>query len=94
MLGQGYDNGANMKRKHSALQARILQINPRAFFVPCAAHTLNLVVNDSCKVSFETFDFFSTIQELYKFLSSNTKLWSILKENIKHFTVKSLSDTR
>ena len=73
MGGQGYDNGANMKGKHSGLQARILQINPRAPFVPCAAHTLNWVVNDSCKVSFESFDFFSTIQELYKFWSSSTK---------------------
>ena len=29
MGGQGYDNGANMKGKHSGFQARILQINPR-----------------------------------------------------------------
>ncbi|XP_048513412.1 zinc finger MYM-type protein 1-like [Athalia rosae] len=47
MRGQGYDNGANMKSKHSGVQNRILQRNPRAFFVPCSAHTLNLVVGDA-----------------------------------------------
>jgi len=35
MRGQGYDNGSNMKGKHQGLQKRILDINPRAMFVPC-----------------------------------------------------------
>ncbi|CAN7946880.1 unnamed protein product [Ixodes pacificus] len=33
--GQGYDNGANMKAKRKGVQARILDENLRAFFVPC-----------------------------------------------------------
>ena len=45
--GQSYDNGANMKGKHSGVQARMLDINPKAVYVPCANHTLNLVVVDS-----------------------------------------------
>ena len=45
--GQSYDNGANMKGKHSGVQARMLDINPKAVYVPCAKHTLNLVVVDS-----------------------------------------------
>ncbi|CAH1099492.1 unnamed protein product [Psylliodes chrysocephalus] len=57
--GQGYDNGANMKGKHVGLQKRILDANPRAFFVPCAAHTLNLTVNDASKVSDATINFFN-----------------------------------
>ncbi|XP_066344150.1 uncharacterized protein [Miscanthus floridulus] len=28
--GQGYDNGSNMKGKHQGVQARVLEINPRA----------------------------------------------------------------
>lgn len=47
MRGQGYDNGANMKGKNNGLQNLLLNKNPRAFFVPCAAHTLNLIINDS-----------------------------------------------
>lgn len=49
--GQSYDNGANMKGKKKGVRARLLQINPRAMQVPCAAHTLNLVVGDAAKSS-------------------------------------------
>ncbi|XP_046742858.1 zinc finger MYM-type protein 1-like [Diprion similis] len=52
--GQGYDNGANMKGKHSGVQNRILRMNPRAFSVPCSAHTLNLVVGDAASVTGQT----------------------------------------
>ncbi|XP_056466856.1 uncharacterized protein LOC130405715 [Gadus chalcogrammus] len=37
--GQAYDNGANMKGRHQGVQARLLQKNPRAVFVPCDAQT-------------------------------------------------------
>ncbi|GFV05547.1 uncharacterized protein TNCV_227581 [Trichonephila clavipes] len=47
--GQGYDNGSDMKGKN---QKRILDINPRVFHVPCASHSLNLVVNDALVVKF------------------------------------------
>ncbi|CAN7978155.1 unnamed protein product [Ixodes persulcatus] len=39
--GQGYGNGANMKGKRKGVQARILEKNPRAFFVPCGCHSLS-----------------------------------------------------
>ncbi|XP_047141052.1 zinc finger MYM-type protein 1-like [Hydra vulgaris] len=51
MRGQGYDNGANMRGKYNGVQARIRQLNPRAFFVPCSAHSLNLVLNDAANCS-------------------------------------------
>ncbi|KAJ8870594.1 hypothetical protein PR048_029617 [Dryococelus australis] len=48
MRGQGYDNGANMKGKHSGLQKkRILNMNKRAFYMPCSRNSLNLVLNDA-----------------------------------------------
>jgi|UniRef100_A0A2S2Q9X7 hypothetical protein len=56
--GQGYDNGANMRGKHSGVQRRIRNINHRAFFVACSAHSLNLIVNDAVKSSLETIQFF------------------------------------
>ncbi|CAN6718985.1 unnamed protein product [Malus baccata var. baccata] len=33
--GQGYDNGSNMRGKHQGVQKRLLDINPRAFYMPC-----------------------------------------------------------
>ena len=52
--GQGYDSGANMKGHKSGLQSRILEYNPRAFFTPCACHSLNLLLGDMAK-SFRVF---------------------------------------
>jgi hypothetical protein len=95
MRGQGYDNGPNMKGKHNGVQKRNLNINSRAFFVPCAAHILNLVVNDSEKSSLEVTNFFAIIiQEIYSFFSASTYRWHILIKQISSLTVKSLSDTR
>lgn len=39
LRGQGYDNGSNMKGKQNGAQRKILDLNPRAFFVPCSAHS-------------------------------------------------------
>lgn len=94
LRGQGYDNGANMRGIHSGLQTRILNINPRAYFVPCSAHSLNLVVNDAAKISFEVSGFFDIVQEIYVFFSASTKRWSVLKTCISDLTLKPLSDTR
>ena len=49
--GQSYDNGANMRGKNKGVQARLLQLNPRSLFMPCGAHTLNLVISDAAKSS-------------------------------------------
>ena len=38
-------------------QQKILEINSLAYFVPYAAHSLNLVVNDAAKISFEAVNF-------------------------------------
>jgi len=43
-LGQGYDNGSNMKGKYQGVQKRFLDINPKAFYTPCGCHSLNLVL--------------------------------------------------
>jgi hypothetical protein len=45
--GQAYDNGANMVGRHQGVRSRILSENPRALFVPCSAHSLNLLLGDS-----------------------------------------------
>jgi len=62
-----------MRGKHNGLQKRILNINPRAFFVPCSAHSLNLVVNDAAHISHETVTFFDLVQEIYVFFRRQLK---------------------
>lgn len=94
LRGQGYDNGANMRGRHNGLQKKILDLNPRAFFVPCCNHSLNLVVNDAAKSNTLSINFFSLVEELFVFFSASTKRWSILKSNVTNLTLKPLSDTR
>ncbi|KAB0802688.1 hypothetical protein PPYR_04874 [Photinus pyralis] len=94
MRGQGYDNGANMKGKNLGVQNRILQMNPRAFFVPCSSHSLNLVVNDAAKASQFGVSFFSLVTKIYNFFSASTHRWAVLKNHISSLTLKPLSETR
>lgn len=94
LRGQGYDNGANMRGKNIGLQKKILDMNPRAFYVPCAAHSLNLVVNDAAKSSLEITNFFCIVQEIYAFFSASTSRWDVIMKQIPTLTLKPLSNTR
>ena len=91
--GQAYDNGANMKGKNKGVQARLLQMNPRALFVPCGAHTLNLVVADASKASTDALNYFGILQKLFTLFSASTQRWAILKKHVG-ITLKMWTDTR
>lgn len=95
--GQGYDNGVNMKGKNIGVQKQILDQNPRAFFGPCACHSLNLVINDAASSSSEIAAFFAIVQELFVFFSESTNRWVILQKyarDSKAIVLKNLSTTR
>jgi hypothetical protein len=47
--GQGYDNGSNMKGKNQGVQNHLLVVNPKALYMPCACHSLNLTLCDMAK---------------------------------------------
>nr|XP_043615798.1 zinc finger MYM-type protein 1-like [Erigeron canadensis] len=94
MRGQGYDNGANMKGKHQGVQKRFLDINPRAFYTPCGCHSVNLTLCDMANTTPKGKSFFGHIQRIYTIFSNSTKRWQILKDNVKAWSLKSLSQTR
>ncbi|XP_045464284.1 zinc finger MYM-type protein 1-like [Harmonia axyridis] len=92
--GQSYDNAANMSGIYNGLQAKIKEISPLAYWIPCAAHSLNLVgehAAGSCKASR---DFFSLLQDIYVFFSISTARWGILMKHLTGPSVKRLSTTR
>ncbi|XP_034082159.1 zinc finger MYM-type protein 1-like [Gymnodraco acuticeps] len=91
--GQSYDNGANMKGRNRGVQARLLQKNPRALYVPCVSHSLNLVVADAAKASTDAISYFGNVQKLYTLFSAAPQRWAILKEHLT-IALKSWSDTR
>jgi hypothetical protein len=92
--GQGYDNGSNMKGKNKGVKRRLLDKNPRALYMPCACHSLNLTLCDMAKSCGKAISFFGVVQRIYVLFASSTKRWSTLLEHVKDLTVKSLSNTR
>ena len=92
--GQGYDNGANMKGKRKGVQARVLKENPRAFYVPCACHSYNLVISDAAKSSVVSVTLFGTIQRLFVLFSASVKRWEILCKHVKGLSLKGHCETR
>ncbi|RXN38610.1 zinc finger MYM-type 1-like protein [Labeo rohita] len=91
--GKSYDNGANMKGKNKGVQARLLEKNPRALFVPCGAHTLNLVVCDAAKGSVDAMSYIGVLQKLSTLFSASSQRWSILKNHVS-ITLKMWAETR
>ena len=94
--GQTYDNAANMSGKYNGMQQKVLQRNKYAIFVPCAAHSLNLVGRSAVDCCAMAVDFFSVAQLIiYTYFSASTHRWNVLKMHLgQKPVVKSLSDTR
>ncbi len=98
--GQCFDNASNMSGVYKGVQSRICEVNPLAEWVPCAAHTLNLVGVNAVNCCLETDEFFTFVQSLFNFCSKSTWRWQIVTSNLEENekgriqTLKSLSNTR
>lgn len=71
--GQCYDGASNMSGSFSGVQARFLSEEPRAIYVHCLAHSLNLVVQDAMKQVRDVRDCLNTIRELILMVRSSPK---------------------
>ena len=71
--GQGYDTGSNIKGKHQGVQKRLLEINPRALYMPCACHSLNLTICDTIHYCVKAVSFFGIVQHIYSLFANCTK---------------------
>lgn len=77
----------------SGLQQRICDRNPRALFVNCDNHSLNLAGVYSAKQDPVVVTFFGTLESIYSFFSHSTIRWEELKRALP-ITVKRESETR
>ena len=68
---QTYDGVANMTGCLSGVAARILFENPRALYVHCANHSLDLAWKDCAKESKTICDTLNLVQELAVFIRSS-----------------------
>lgn len=91
--GQCYDNGSNMAGMYKGVQSRIVEVNGLAHFVPCAAHSLNLVGANAASLLPEAQTYFGTLNCLYNFFASSTNRWDVLKKHVP-LSLKLQSNTR
>lgn len=94
--GQSYDNANNMAGKYSGLQQRLLQLNKYAIFIPCAAHSLNLVGTAAVSDNRHAASFFCFTESIYTFFVDSTFRWDLLTNALasKQKTLKRSSGTR
>jgi len=94
--GQAYDNASNMSGRYNGLQAHLKKSNPLIHYIPCAAHSLNLVgVNSIDRCGNEVSKYFDLIQSIYNFTTASTHRWDRVFGNSNiDLTLKALSNTR
>ena len=100
---QSYDNASTMAGKYSGVQARVRDVNKKALFLPCAAHSINLVGNNAAQSMSSAVSFFYVMQSLYNFFTVSSHRCAVLQKWIdvvqretkqKLYTPKPLSETR
>ena len=82
-----------MAEIHGGLQQKIKDIIPKAIFVPCSNHSLNLCGKHSFANNPSCVTFFGSLEALYTFFALSTHRWDVL---VKYtgLTMKRLSTTR
>ncbi|CAI6349556.1 unnamed protein product [Macrosiphum euphorbiae] len=79
--GQSYDNAQNMSGIYNGLQSR-KKSSSTAEFVPCSAHSLNLVGTFVAEETSVSNRVFMTTQSFYIFFSGSTSRWKILENKL------------
>ncbi|KYN08183.1 Zinc finger MYM-type protein 1 [Cyphomyrmex costatus] len=80
LRGQCYDGAANFSGRVTGLQARVQELEPRALYVHCNAHTLNLVVQDGMERIPTAKNCIGIVKELITFIRDSPKRLAQFKE--------------
>lgn len=83
-----------MSGAYGGVQAFMKQKAPNARYIHCAAHTLNLVINDAVKSVRELRNFFDMLEKLYVCFSAISRWNRLEKERTCSITLKRLCPTR
>lgn len=82
----------------TGVRTRILEDNPKAVYIHCHAHQLNLVLVDCCRSLSYASDFFALLESLYVFMSSSVPHSVLLRKQkelkLREIQLVKLSDTR
>ncbi|XP_065321185.1 zinc finger MYM-type protein 1-like [Gordionus sp. m RMFG-2023] len=69
LVGQSMDGAGNMRGVYNGMQALILKEAPKAIYIWCHAHRLNLVVAHVCGCKIEMKKAMGILDELYNFMN-------------------------
>ena len=83
LRGQGYDGAAAISGQFKGTQAYISEQQPKAIYVHCMSHCLNLAVSGSCKVQ-DIRNCLGIVEKAYVFLNT-PKRQQVLCKNIDKF---------
>ncbi|XP_069194095.1 uncharacterized protein [Procambarus clarkii] len=78
LRGQAYDGAACMSEAYEGLQAELNALQPKAAYIHCAAHNLNLVLKDAMSDVLEVQNFFGIVENIYYFFASSLSRWNKL----------------
>jgi Domain of unknown function (DUF4371)/hAT family C-terminal dimerisation region len=73
LCAQSYDGAANMQGEYKGLRSLIQTENPRALYVWCFAHILNLVIVDAVDKNEESRNFFGVLQRLVSYMGARKR---------------------
>jgi hypothetical protein len=80
LRGQGYDGAAVMAGARNGVAAKIAQREPRAVYMHCAGHTLNLALQDASKHVTLIREVLDIIRELINFMRDSPKRCRLFDE--------------
>nr|CAI5853733.1 unnamed protein product [Callosobruchus analis] len=86
-----------MSGVYGGLQTLIKEHAPNADHVHCAAHALNLVLNDAARHVREVSTFFDNLEKTYIFFGNSIKRWAMLSDDSSEkylITLKKVCPTR
>ena len=78
--GQSYDNASAMSGKYNSLPAKVAGKNKLAKWIPCAGHSLNLVVKSAAECCPAYVAFFDFPEKIYVFFTGFVYRYQILTE--------------
>ena len=85
--GQGYDGASAMSSLKKGVAGMICRVNPKAAYVHCASHRLNLCVARCCKEGVIS-NALDTARSLASFFNQSTKRAGFLKEKFEQYDLR------
>ena len=85
--GQGYDGASAMSSQSKGVSGRILSKNPKALYVHCSSHRLNLVVAKACQLT-PVRNMLGHAQKIPTFFSPSLQCTQLLKKHMARIGLK------